>query len=108
MCVAAVGDLYIVLFDTPLSGQNIASGRKGIYFGASDHFLVYDLAKEVAVTLAELRLSKTGEPRPSTDKPAKEVTDLAQEVSEALTIPEYSVPDESTPFRRRATKVLCP
>jgi len=63
-----IGDLYMVIFDALLSGQDIPNGREGFYFGDSDHYLIYDLAKEISVALKELGHSKTDEPEPFTDE----------------------------------------
>ncbi|TFK56012.1 NAD(P)-binding protein [Heliocybe sulcata] len=65
--IEEIGDLYMVLFDALVSGQTIPNGREGFYFGESDHYLVYDLAKSISVALAELGHSKSEEPIPFTD-----------------------------------------
>ncbi|EPQ59525.1 NAD P-binding protein [Gloeophyllum trabeum ATCC 11539] len=62
-----LGDLYTVLFDSALSNPETPNGREGYYFGESDHYLLYDVAKAVSAALAKLGRG-TSEPTTFTDE----------------------------------------
>ncbi|EPQ59897.1 hypothetical protein GLOTRDRAFT_28879, partial [Gloeophyllum trabeum ATCC 11539] len=60
--IEEIADLYITLFDAATANPNTPNGREGYYFGESDHYLMYDVAKAVAKTLVELGRGKSEEP----------------------------------------------
>ncbi|KDQ64980.1 hypothetical protein JAAARDRAFT_118161 [Jaapia argillacea MUCL 33604] len=62
--IEELADLYIILFDAALSNPKTANGREGYYFGESDEYLFYDLAKTVAQVLVELGRGSSEEPTP--------------------------------------------
>jgi hypothetical protein len=55
-----------MIFDAVLANQNVPHGREGFYFGASDEYRLYDLAKAYSRDLYDLGKGKSPEPMPFT------------------------------------------
>jgi hypothetical protein len=63
---SAEAELYQMIFDAVLANQNVPHGREGFYFGASDEYRLYDLAKAYSRDLYDLGKGKSPEPMPFT------------------------------------------
>ena len=63
--------MYQVILDAALSDPNTPHGREGYYFGASDEYRLYDLAKAYSQVLYDLGKGKSPEPTPFTDEEAQ-------------------------------------
>lgn len=59
-------ELFQLIFDAALSDANTPHGREGYYFGASDEYRLYDLAKAYSQVLYDLGKGKSPEPTPFT------------------------------------------
>jgi hypothetical protein len=59
---SAEAELYQIIFDAALANQNVPHGREGFYFGASDEYRLYDLAKAYSRALYDLGKGKSPEP----------------------------------------------
>ncbi|KAH9168824.1 hypothetical protein EDB89DRAFT_1855069 [Lactarius sanguifluus] len=55
-------ELYQIILDAALSDPNTPHGRDGYYFGASDEYRLYDLAKAYSQVLYDLGKGKSPEP----------------------------------------------
>jgi hypothetical protein len=64
-------ELYQVVLDAALSDPNTPHGREGYYFGASDEYRLYDLAKAYSQALYDLGKGKSPEPTPFTAEEAQ-------------------------------------
>ncbi|KAH8990310.1 hypothetical protein EDB92DRAFT_1999227 [Lactarius akahatsu] len=63
-------ELYQIILDAALSDPNTPHGRDGYYFGASDEYRLYDLAKAYSRALYDLGKGKSPEPTPFTAEEA--------------------------------------
>ena len=68
---SAESEMYQVIFDAALSDPNTPHGREGFYFGASDEYKLYDLAKAYSQVLYDLGKGKSPEPTPFTAEEAQ-------------------------------------
>lgn len=68
---SAEAELYQVVLDAALSDPNTPHGREGYYFGASDEYRLYDLAKAYSQALYDLGKGKSPEPTPFTAEEAQ-------------------------------------
>ena len=68
---SAESEMYQVIFDSALSDPNTPHGREGYYFGASDEYKLYDLAKAYSQVLYDLGKGKSPEPTPFTAEEAQ-------------------------------------
>ncbi|KAH9052952.1 hypothetical protein EDB83DRAFT_1181456 [Lactarius deliciosus] len=59
-------ELYQIILDAALSDPSTPHGRDGYYFGASDEYRLYDLAKAYSRALYDLGKGKSPEPTPFT------------------------------------------
>ena len=57
-----MAELYQVILDSALSDTNTQHGREGYYFGVSDEYKLYDLAKAYSQALYDLGKGKSPEP----------------------------------------------
>jgi hypothetical protein len=64
-------ELYQIVLDAALSDPNTPHGREGYYFGASDEYRLYDLAKAYSQALYDLGKGKSPEPTPFTEEEAQ-------------------------------------
>ncbi|KAH9047393.1 hypothetical protein EDB84DRAFT_1461671 [Lactarius hengduanensis] len=64
-------ELYQIILDAALSDPNTPHGRDGYYFGASDEYRLYDLAKAYSRALYDLGKGKSPEPTPFTAEEAQ-------------------------------------
>ncbi|KAH9041644.1 hypothetical protein EDB85DRAFT_2071888 [Lactarius pseudohatsudake] len=64
-------ELYQIILDAALSDRNTPHGRDGYYFGASDEYRLYDLAKAYSRALYDLGKGKSPEPTPFTAEEAQ-------------------------------------
>jgi len=64
-------ELYQVVLDAALTNPNTPHGREGYYFGASDEYRLYDLAKAYSQALYDLGKGKSPEPTPFTAEEAQ-------------------------------------
>lgn len=64
-------ELYQVVLDAALANPNTPHGREGYYFGASDEYKLYDLAKAYSRALYDLGKGKSPEPTPFTAEEAQ-------------------------------------
>ncbi|KAI9439805.1 hypothetical protein H4582DRAFT_1549586 [Lactarius indigo] len=64
-------ELYQIILDAALSNSNTPHGREGYYFGASDEYKLYDLAKAYSQALYDLGKGKSPEPTPFTAEEAQ-------------------------------------
>jgi hypothetical protein len=62
-----VADLYTLVLDFALTNPSNGHGREGYYFGASDEYKWYDLAKTVAEETSAIGHAMTAEPTPLSD-----------------------------------------
>ena len=67
----AEAELYKVIFDAALANPNTPHGREGYYFGASDEYRLYDLAKAYSQALYDLGKGKSPDPTPFTAEEAQ-------------------------------------
>ena len=63
--------MYRVILDAALSDPNTSHGHEGYYFGASDEYKLYDLAKAYSQALYDLGKGKSPEPTPFTAEEAQ-------------------------------------
>ena len=68
---SAESEMYQVIFDAALSDPSTPHGREGFYFGASDEYKLYDLAKAYSQVLYDLGKGKSPEPTPFTAEEAQ-------------------------------------
>ena len=59
---STVADLYRVILDAALAGQQIGHGREGFYFGENGEHTLYQIAEAIGCALQELRLADTATP----------------------------------------------
>ncbi|KAH9168825.1 hypothetical protein EDB89DRAFT_2202042 [Lactarius sanguifluus] len=64
-------ELYQIILDAALFDPNTPHGRDGYYFGASDEYRLYDLAKAYSRALYDLGKGKSPEPTPFTAEEAQ-------------------------------------
>jgi nucleoside-diphosphate-sugar epimerase len=64
-------ELYQIILDAALSDPNTPHGREGFYFGASDEYRLYDLAKAYSQALYDLGKGKSPDPTPFTAEEAQ-------------------------------------
>ena len=64
--LVAEAELYQIILDAALSDPNTPHGREGFYFGASDEYRLYDLAKAYSQVLYDLGKGKSPDPTPFT------------------------------------------
>ncbi|KAH8990309.1 hypothetical protein EDB92DRAFT_1865722 [Lactarius akahatsu] len=64
-------ELYQIILDAALSDPNTPHGRDGYYFGASDEYRLYDLAKAYSQVLYDLGKGKSPEPTSFTAEEAQ-------------------------------------
>ena len=62
-----MADLYILLFEKIQSGEPLAHGRHGFYFGENGEYVNYDLAKAVSEALYSRGKSKSATPTTLTE-----------------------------------------
>ncbi|KAH9003176.1 hypothetical protein EDB86DRAFT_3073655 [Lactarius hatsudake] len=64
-------ELYQIILDAALSDPSTPHGRDGYYFGASDEYRLYDLAKAYSQVLYDLGKGKSPDPTPFTAEEAQ-------------------------------------
>ncbi|KAI0710132.1 NAD-P-binding protein [Earliella scabrosa] len=57
-----LADLYRVILDAALAGQQIGHGREGFYFGENGEHTLYQIAEAIGCALQELRLADNATP----------------------------------------------
>ena len=60
-----------MILDAALTNPNTPHGREGYYFGASDEYRLYDLAKAYSQALYDIGKGKSPEPTPFTTEEAQ-------------------------------------
>ena len=62
-----MADLYVLLLEKIHSGEPLAHGRNGFYFGEDGEYVIYDLAKAVSEALYSKGKSKSATPTALTE-----------------------------------------
>lgn len=57
-----MADLYVNLYDAIQTHPETGHGRDGLYFGASDEHLLYDVSRAIAEALVEIGRGESAEP----------------------------------------------
>jgi len=66
--VSDLADLYVALYDSIKSNPETGHGREGYYFAENGEYLLYDVAKGVALALVEAGKSQSAEPTSFTEE----------------------------------------